>query len=135
SDSGAIVGYYFDANGLSHGFLLSGGQYATLDDPAGALGTGVTGINDRGQITGAYIDANGLQHGFLFSGGQSITIDAPGGVLGSATDSVNTAGNLVGVYTAANGVIHGYLATKVHGNPAAYPAAAPREQNDQFPCG
>src|SRR5262249_20311045 len=58
-----IVGYY-NANLQSHGVLLSGGRYTTLDVPGSTL-TFAYGINDAGQIVGTYIDAAGGQHGFL----------------------------------------------------------------------
>jgi probable HAF family extracellular repeat protein len=77
---GQIVGNYGDASG-QHGFLLSGGQYTTLDDPNAVtqpgLGTFAFGINARGQIVGQYFDANFARHGFLLSGGQYTTLDVP----------------------------------------------------------
>ena len=51
SPQGTIVGGYVDAAGVSHGFILSGGQYTTLDFP-GAAGTQLTGINPSGEISG-----------------------------------------------------------------------------------
>ena len=36
--SGEIVGQYRDAGGVTHGFLLSGGVYTTLDVPGGVAG-------------------------------------------------------------------------------------------------
>jgi hypothetical protein len=61
------VGFYYDANFLAHGFLLSHGQYTTIDDPNAGTGfnqgTAVDGINDQGQMVGCYIDANGVMHG------------------------------------------------------------------------
>ncbi len=49
NSSGAIVGRYTDANSVTHGFLLKGGQYTTLDDPyAVGGGTIATGINAQG---------------------------------------------------------------------------------------
>src|SRR5436309_238930 len=73
--SGQLVGEYKDASGShgyflsgnaigTHGFLLSGGTYFTLDDPLATNGTEAFGINDAGQIVGRYFDASG-PHGFL----------------------------------------------------------------------
>jgi hypothetical protein len=87
----------YRVNGIGHGFLLSGGQYTTLDDPnAGTFpGTQPFGINDRGQIVGNYYDANSVSHGFLAdpvhgnstagdpSSPSSVTVPAP-----AATPSV-----------------------------------------------
>src|SRR5579864_8315012 len=52
--AGEMVGTYADALGMQHGFLLSRGQFTTLDVP-GAVSTTAKGINPRGDIVGAYI--------------------------------------------------------------------------------
>jgi len=57
---GDIVGVYTDAVGKQHGFLLSGGQFTTIDVPGalvGATGTLPTiarGINPSGKIVGQF---------------------------------------------------------------------------------
>src|SRR5262245_27195857 len=62
NSSGEIVGLYLDANSVMHGYLLSGGQYTTIDDPNAGTGPGqgtfVGGINASGTIVGSYTDAN-----------------------------------------------------------------------------
>ena len=63
--SGTIVGFY-EAAGVTHGFLLSGGTYTTID-PLGAMSTTAQGINDMGQIVGQYTDASNHVHGFLLT--------------------------------------------------------------------
>jgi uncharacterized membrane protein len=78
NDSGQMVGSYtsymiegpYTVNDFIHGFLLSHGQYTTLDDPMAAtsgngLGTTAIGINDSGEIVGYYLDAGVVTHGFL----------------------------------------------------------------------
>jgi hypothetical protein len=64
-----IVGYYTDASGLKHGFIMSNptGQPAwqSIDDANGAKGTVVSGVNDSDDICGYYVDGNGVQHGFV----------------------------------------------------------------------
>src|SRR6201984_1352402 len=51
SPRGVIVGDYRDSSGTSHGFLLVGGRYVTVDVPGsliglpGVLPTGLKGIN------------------------------------------------------------------------------------------
>ncbi len=58
--AGDIVGSYTDALGHSHGFLLSKGQFTTIDVPGelagvgGTLPTGAAGINPAGDIVGTY---------------------------------------------------------------------------------
>jgi probable HAF family extracellular repeat protein len=135
NNHGQIVGNYGDANYLTHGFLLSHGQYSTFDDPkAGNTanasqfffpGTDATGLNNRGQIVGFYIDANNVEHSFLLSGGQFTTIDPPGAanlpgpsplalVNVDQAVSINNRGQIVGGYTDANNVTHGYLLSDGH---------------------
>jgi len=64
--SGQIVGQYRDGN--FHGFVLSGGNFITIDDSL-ATATAPFGINDAGQVVGFYFDGAGA-HGFLLSGGR-----------------------------------------------------------------
>ncbi len=64
NSSGDIVGRYISA-GVTHGFLLSGGELTSIDFP-GASSTEAFGINPRGDIVGRYISA-GVTHGFLLS--------------------------------------------------------------------
>jgi uncharacterized membrane protein len=92
--AGDIVGAYTDAVGMSHGFLLSGGQFTTLDVP-NAVSTSAGGINPAGDIVGsytapvssapwgspAYCPAAGSTaciKGFLYSHGKFSTILFPG---------------------------------------------------------
>ncbi len=67
-----VVGYYLDASGMRHGFLLigpsrGGGQqvWQTIDAPYATGGTVVTGIDNHHDICGYYVDASGVQHGFV----------------------------------------------------------------------
>ena len=53
---GDIVGFYVDTAGRQHGFLLSRGQYTTIDFPqAGVRATVANGINAQGEIVGQYL--------------------------------------------------------------------------------
>ena len=70
--SDQIVGYYVDADGVRHGFLLigpskGGGQqvWQSVDVPGAVYGTVVNGINNHHDICGSYIEASGTQHGFV----------------------------------------------------------------------
>ncbi len=63
---GDIVGRYNSADGMNHGFLLSGGEFTSIDIP-GATFTTAIGINPRGDIVGRYDDADGVTHGYLLS--------------------------------------------------------------------
>ena len=74
--SGSMVGFY-EASGVVHGFLLSGGTYTTID-PLGATSTTAQSINNMGQIVGSYRDSAGPNpHGFLLSEGDYTIIDDP----------------------------------------------------------
>src|SRR5262249_16423992 len=76
---GDIVGQYDDAEGVTHGFLLSGGQFTSFDFP-GATRTTAFGINPRGDIVGLYRSSGTTSceavvpgfvcHGYLLSGGE-----------------------------------------------------------------
>ena len=66
--SGEIVGVYRDASSKIHGFLMTRGQFFSIDYPApGVRATQVFGINPQGDVVGAYVDAAGVMHGFLLS--------------------------------------------------------------------
>jgi probable HAF family extracellular repeat protein len=104
---GQIVGDYYDANGNVHGFLLSAGQYTTIDPPNSAA-TVAFGINAQGQIVGGYGDANGNVHGFLLSAGQYTQLDDPNG-LGTLALGINDLGQIMGQYYDANGNSPGFL--------------------------
>ena len=62
NNRGQIVGLYTDADGTSHGFVLSDGDYTTID-VLGSLWTEVYSMNAKDEIVGAYEDEDGI-HGF-----------------------------------------------------------------------
>ena len=63
---GEIVGRY-TVNGVTHAYLMSGGEFNTFDYP-GATFTGATAISSHGDIVGRYRDANNVFHGFMLTG-------------------------------------------------------------------
>lgn len=94
SPTGDIVGVYTDAVGGQHGFLMSHGEYTTIDFP-GALSTSARGISPTGDIVGSYTAPVSLAprgspdycpaagspactKGFLYSHDQFSTILFPG---------------------------------------------------------
>jgi uncharacterized membrane protein len=107
------VGFFSDASFIGHGFLLSGGQYTTLDDPNGVFGTSAYGINSRGDIVGAFSDSNAL-HGFLLSGGQYTTLDVPNAAGYTIATGINARGQVVGQYIDADFNLHGFLLSGGH---------------------
>jgi probable HAF family extracellular repeat protein len=79
---GTVVGNYKDANGNSHGFVLSDDGFVTIDYP-GALFTAVTGINDWGTIVGDYCPIApcgpiNTYHGFMVKDGNFTSFSFPG---------------------------------------------------------
>src|SRR5207245_2976935 len=90
-DSVQLVGQYADAGGTTHGFLLSGGSYSTLDVPGSTL-TRALGINASGEIVGDYLDAGGMRHGYLAVPVPTLRIEtATAAVSGTPFDSTVTA--------------------------------------------
>lgn len=67
NDNGAIVGYYSDSSGQTHGFLYVNGKWATLDYPH-ASGTSLSGISNAGLIVGN-ATVNGAQTAFIYKSG------------------------------------------------------------------
>jgi hypothetical protein len=58
--NGVIVGYYEDSANLQHSFVLSEGNFSTIDFPGALAGsTWAGGLNDAGQIVGQYTDPLG----------------------------------------------------------------------------
>jgi hypothetical protein len=109
-----LVGFGTDAQSIAHGFefypgfddgtgFFLGSIFASIDHPAGSLGTRVTGINARGDSVGWYIDANGRHHGFVYRNswngfrGQFTTLDFPGSSL-TEVNGISDSGQIVGRY-------------------------------------
>jgi len=118
--AGDIVGVYTDGVGKQHGFLLSGGQFTTIDVPgalagvAGTLPTVARGISPTGEIVGqytapvssapesspAYCPAAGSTaciKGFLYSHGKFSTVLFPGHP-GAIPGRVTPDGSIYGCY-------------------------------------
>ncbi len=79
NDKGSISGFYIDGTGKNHGFLISKGEFRTLDFPAATL-TQAFGLNNHDEVVGQYVDASGLTHGFIFDDGEYTSVDDPNGV-------------------------------------------------------
>jgi hypothetical protein len=113
ANSGAVVGYYLDESGVSHGFLRTpSGSLTTFDTPGAGTdqGTGTLAVSTNGKTTaGYYIDSGVEYHGFVRSAnGIIITFDAPGAGadigLGTIVTSI-PAGAVSGYATNANGSV------------------------------
>jgi hypothetical protein len=55
NSAGVVAGWYIDASGFDHGFVLDGSTFTTVDNPAsGAYNTQINGINKAGKLVGTY---------------------------------------------------------------------------------
>ncbi len=107
---GDIVGFYFDKQGIGHGFLLkrsefSGdeanglGTFIPIDVP-GAISTYPTGINGEGDIVGSYRTSFTnpfLSPGFLLEDRKLTFINVPGTTY-TAPNGINAEGDIVGIF-------------------------------------
>ena len=107
SPRGDIVGSYTFPDKSTHGFLISGDRYLTIDFP-GAISTGPGAINARGDIAGQYTLPDNTTHGFVYSGGRFTTIDYSG-AKATSPGAMNARGDIVGGYTLPDGTRHGFL--------------------------
>jgi len=111
--NGDIVGFYFDSEGVAHGFAIQQGVATSVDYPDGSvLDTYFEGINDKGMIAGVWDDADGNNHGFAFdSATDTFTeIDVPDATFVQAT-GVNRAG-LISVLSDVGSFIYCPLARR-----------------------
>jgi hypothetical protein len=122
--AGTITGYYYDANGVGHGFVRrSNGTATTFDVPGLTYYTAPASINPAGAVTGSYQytnDPNLVAHGFVRAGnGTFSTFDAPSigttcfegnfFIPGTFPSSINPEGAVTGNYYDTNCVSHGFL--------------------------
>ena len=102
NNSGMTCGFFIDANGVNHGWLINRGVFMPLDVP-GATFTQALGLNNRGKVVGFYTDGAGLSHGFVYTIATAAyqSIDAPNGVGSTIVNGINDGGKLVGFYGTA----------------------------------
>ena len=87
NDAGDVVGDWFRADSVAHGFLLSNGVYTVFGNDLGAFD-----INNLGQIVGCYALCS---RGFLREPDGTITsIDVPGATV-TQVRGINDAGQMV----------------------------------------
>jgi probable HAF family extracellular repeat protein len=111
NDAGDVVGTY-TANGVQHGYLLSGGKLTTLDPPGTVSLNTAWGINNAGVITIYGINANGAYTSFTTADqGKTYTPfhDPNEGTIGTAIHQINNNGDIVGTYFDSSNAAHGVL--------------------------
>ena len=101
NNSGNVCGFYVNAGGVNHGWLLVGGHFTVLNYP-GSTGTQALGLNNTGSVVGFYTDSAG-SHGFVYivSTKAFLSIDDPSGVGTTIVNGINDSGVLVGFYGTA----------------------------------
>jgi probable HAF family extracellular repeat protein len=107
NDSGAIVGFYKDSSGVTHGFLLKGKTYTTLDVP-GASSTVALGINNGGSIVLFWVNSKGAIESSIYNGETYKTINVPGAA-SSFAENINSSGDVVYGWLDSSNVSHGAL--------------------------
>jgi len=109
NDQGWIVGGYQDSSGVSHGFLLQGKKYTTLDVP-NATASFAYGINNKGNITLTWVDSSGAYEGavYNYSAKTYTTINVPG-ANGSEASFINNESDITFWWIDSNGTVHGAL--------------------------
>jgi hypothetical protein len=108
NNSGQIVGDYTDNAGVSHGYVLSDGNFTAINVPfQGAVDTYPECNNDEGDIVGIW-DTGAGQHGQGFEeiGGVYSVIEVPGAEY-TWPYGINDSGVVVGRY-AMNGNFYGF---------------------------
>ena len=116
NDDMQVIGFYsdgFDPN-RSHGFLLQGGRFRTIDLPDSTL-MGLFGINEHGEIVGGCNCIDGTAHAFLLANGGFILISYPVPNSRTRARGINDRTQIVGFYqSGATGPIHGFIAKPKH---------------------
>jgi probable HAF family extracellular repeat protein len=131
NNAGQMVGGY---DIFTHGFLLSGGTYTTVDD--GTAGTNAWGINGSGQIVGQFVNG-GTTDGFVLNNAVYTTlIDPDPSAVSTAAHDINSAGVIVGSFRRNTApVLKGFVFDPKFGystlfNPAASANTIPYGIND-----
>ena len=77
-DGNRIVGTYFDAAGVSHGFVYDGSTWSTLNHPdaAGPGGTAIYGVSGS-KLVGTFVNAAGQTSGYVYDGTGFTTLSRP----------------------------------------------------------
>jgi MYXO-CTERM domain-containing protein len=109
NNSGQIGGYSFDNNQFSRALVYSNGTRTSLD-PAGAVASRGTAINDAGTVVGTVTHGDGNDHATVFLGnGAAIDLGTLGGS-SSYANGISNAGTVVGTsYVAADSTFHAFV--------------------------
>jgi hypothetical protein len=109
NNSGRVVGTYYGADGIRHGYVYDGTTYTTVDYP-GALHTFLFGIDAAGRTVGSYSVAsgNGPWHSMIVDSGNFTSFDFPSRE--SDARAINAGGRIIGIYNSGPGTADtGYM--------------------------
>ena len=111
NNSGNVCGFFVDAKGVNHGFLLILGRFELLNFPA-STGTQALGLNNKGQVVGLYTDSSNNTHGFVYTVSTKTfqSEDDPDGIGTTIVNGINDKGVLVGFFGTAP-INSGFVAT------------------------
>jgi probable HAF family extracellular repeat protein len=115
NDSGQIVGWFIDADGNIHGYMLDKGKFTQYDVPVvGAAATFLQGINAKGEVGGTYVK-DGRDWAFSLDKKGVVTTLNPPDAIKSDFGIPNAKGQIVGTYRTASPAPftrHGFLWSK-----------------------
>jgi probable HAF family extracellular repeat protein len=122
NNAGIIVGTYWDAQSVRHGFKYDGTTYTNIEFPGSSHNYGI-GIGHAGQILGTHsVLAEGPYHGFILENGVFTSFDYPG--MDTDGRGINADGQIAGVYNAGGLTTpHGYVKTGDEYVPIDYPGS------------
>ncbi len=106
NDRGGIVGEYYDAQYVEHGFIYSSGKWSTINYNLG-VGTALLGISNSGVVLGVSTSGWG---DFLYKNDGFETLPAVPNSTGTTYNGLSPAGIFTGTATDSAGT-HGFLAT------------------------
>lgn len=99
--SGAVIGNFPYAAGVTHGFVNVAGVITDLGTLGGA-DSYATGINDGGEVVGHALNAAGVQRAFLYAAGVMSDLGTLGGPASRAA-AINKRGDIVGTAQIGDG--------------------------------
>ena len=122
NDFGKAAGFWTDAAGHEHGFVVqinaqavSSSRFIEIPpaDFPGAVATQASDITDRDNVCGFWTDANGNNHGFFGRLGSrpatfNVTIDGMA-AMSTSPFGCNNQGDVVGSFTDSSGAVHGFI--------------------------
>jgi probable HAF family extracellular repeat protein len=108
NDHGTAVGFYNDAVGHSHAFMVNQATGVFTKIPNQGVTTVATGINDAGAVVGFDTTSDGTTSSFLLSNGLVTRFQFPGGSNTQAL-GINKTDQIVGSYLDGAGVMHGFV--------------------------